>query len=103
MPFGLTNAPAVFQRLMQSVLMGLNPVDGNQFVSVYIDDVLLYSRTLPEHLEHLESVTQRIEQASLKLKPSRMLLLSFSVLYSHSYSNSSECSLANIYCSADNM
>ena len=71
MPFGLTNAPAVFQRLMQSVLMGLNPVDGNQFVSVYIDDVLVYSRTLPEHLEHLQLVIQRIQQASLKLKPSK--------------------------------
>ena len=44
MPFGLTNAPAVFQRLMQKVLMGLNPVDGSHFVSVYyIDDVLIYS------------------------------------------------------------
>ena len=43
MPFGLTNAPAVFQRLMQSVLMGLNPVDGRHFVSVYIDDILVYS------------------------------------------------------------
>ena len=71
MPFGLTNAPAVFQRLMQSVLMGLNPVDGNQFVSVYIDDVLVYSRTLPEHLEHLQLVIQRIQQAGLKLKPSK--------------------------------
>ena len=71
MPFGLTNAPAVFQRLMQSVLMGLNPTDGNQFVSVYIDDVLIYSRTLPEHLEHLKLVIERIEQAGLKLKPSK--------------------------------
>ena len=34
-PFGLTNAPAVFKRLMQTVLMGLNPVGGKQFVSVY--------------------------------------------------------------------
>ena len=71
MPFGLTNAPAVFQRLMQSVLMGLNPTVGNQFVSVYIDDVLIYSRTLSEHLEHLKLVIERIEQAGLKLKPSK--------------------------------
>lgn len=39
MPFGLTNVPAVFQRLI-TVLMGLNPVGGKQFVSVYIDDIL---------------------------------------------------------------
>ena len=43
MPFGLTNVPAVFQRLMQMVLMGLNPIEGKQFVSMYIDDVLVLS------------------------------------------------------------
>ena len=40
MPFGLRNAPAVFQRLMQCVLAGLNPEDGPPFVSVYVDDIL---------------------------------------------------------------
>lgn len=71
MPFGLTNAPAVFQRLMQTVLMGLNPVGGKQFVSVYIDDVLVYSQSLDEHLEHLRLVIQKIQDAGLKLKPSK--------------------------------
>ena len=42
MPFGLCNAPSVFQRLMQRVLMGLNPAEGPDFVSVYIDDVLVF-------------------------------------------------------------
>lgn len=46
MPFGLCNAPAVFQRLMQQVLMGLNPPNQPAFVSVYIDDVLVFSRSL---------------------------------------------------------
>jgi len=81
MPFGLTNAPAVFQRLMQSVLMGLNPTVGNQFVSVYIDDVLIYSQTLPEHLEHLKLVIKRIEQAGLKLKPRKCLFVRDEVEY----------------------
>ena len=49
MPFGLTNAPAVFQRLMQQALTGLNPEEGSDFVSVYIDDILIFSRTLKDH------------------------------------------------------
>ena len=57
MPFGLTNAPAVFQRLMQRVLSGLNPEDGPDFVSVYIDDVLTLiiplSKQSWKHLIHL--------------------------------------------------
>ena len=56
MPFGSKNAaPAVFQRLMQRVLHGLNPEVGPDFVSVYLDDVLVFSETL-EHLGHLCSV-----------------------------------------------
>ena len=69
MPFGLTNAPGVFQRLMQQVLMGLNPEDGPDFVSVYIDDVLVFSKTLEEHLHHLELVLKRVIEVGLKLKP----------------------------------
>ena len=52
MPFELTNAPSAFQRLMQQVLMGLNPESGPGFVSVYIDDVLIFSKTLTDHLKH---------------------------------------------------
>lgn len=71
MPFGLTNAPGVFQRLMERVLAGLNPPDGAAFVVVYIDDVLVFSRSLEEHLEHLRRVILRICEAGLKLKPSK--------------------------------
>ena len=71
MLFGLTNAPAIFQRLMQAVLMGLNPVGGQQFVSVYIDDVLVFSQTLEEHLVHLRLMIQQLQNAGLKLKPSK--------------------------------
>ena len=45
MPFGLTNAPAVFQRLVQRLLTGLNPPSGPDFVAVYIDDLLVFSPT----------------------------------------------------------
>ena len=81
MPFGLTNAPAVFQRLMQRVLMGLNPESGPDFVSVYIDDVLVFSRTLEEHLEHLRVVIERIRDAGLKLKPSKCHFIQEEVEY----------------------
>ena len=69
MPFGLTNAPSVFQRLMQKVLAGLNPENGPDFVAAYIDDILVFSRILEEHLEHLRLVIERLEEAKLKLKP----------------------------------
>lgn len=69
MPFGLTNAPGVFQRLMQRVLAGLNPLDGQEFVSVYIDDILVYSRSWEDHLQHLKAVFNRLTKVGLRLKP----------------------------------
>ena len=71
MPFGLRNAPAVFQRLIQQVLTGLNPEDGNDFVTAYIDDILIFSPTLHEHLEHLRKVIERLQDVNLKLKPTK--------------------------------
>ena len=58
MLFGLTNTPTVFQRHMQRVLMGLNPGEGQDFVAVYIDNVLVCVRilTYPQHLEHLRLI-----------------------------------------------
>jgi hypothetical protein len=70
-PFGLTNAPAAFQHLMQRVLMGLNPEEGPDFLAVYTDDhdVLLFSRTLENHLKQLAMVMDRLQEVGLKLKP----------------------------------
>ena len=65
MPFGVMNAPAVFQRLMQRVLSGL------QFASVYLDDVIVYSETLEEHVNHLKAIFERLRKANLKLKPEK--------------------------------
>ena len=92
MPFGLSNAPAVFQRLMQKVLMGLNLEDGQAFVSVYLDDILIFSRTLEEHLDHLRAVLQRIVDASLKLKwpKVRVCLQRSGILGSHTHPQRTE-------------
>ena len=79
MPFGLTNAPAVFQRLMQKVISGLNPAEGPDFVCVYIDDLLIFSRSLEEHLDHLRLVMNRLRQAKLKLKPTKCHFVRHSV------------------------
>ena len=81
MPFGLRNAPAAFQWLMQQVTSGLNPDEGPGFVSVYIDDILVYSKSLPEHIQHLEHVFARLQQYGLKLKRSKCRLLRQEVQY----------------------
>ena len=71
MPFGLTNAPGVFQRLMQRVLSGLNKPDGPRFVSVYLDDILVFSNSLGDHLKHLKTVIEKLVDVGLKLKPAK--------------------------------
>lgn len=63
MPFGLCNAPATFQRLMNTVLHECI----GRFVAVYLDDIIVYSRTYEEHLEHLTRVFEELRKASLKL------------------------------------
>ena len=81
MPFGLKNAPAVFQRLMQKVLMDLNPEEGPPFVSVYLDDLLVFSRTFEEHLEHIRLVIECLKRAGLKLNPSKCHFICMLVKY----------------------
>ena len=81
MPFGLTNVPAVFQRLMQKVLSDLKIDDGRDFAEVYIDDVLIFSETLAEHLQHIRLVLERLKKAGLKLKPAKCHFLRESVEY----------------------
>jgi hypothetical protein len=65
MPFGLCNAPAKFQRIMTDFL--------HKFVTVYLDDVCVYNRTLEEHLEHVRLVHQRFKEEGLKLRLKKCL------------------------------
>ena len=66
---------------MQKVLAGLNPENGPDYVVVYIDDILVFSRTLEDHLEHLCRVIQRIREAGLKMKPSKCSFIGEEVEY----------------------
>eukprot|EP00879_Flechtneria_rotunda_P001398 GHRR01001550.1.p1 GENE.GHRR01001550.1~~GHRR01001550.1.p1 ORF type:complete len:633 (+),score=44.76 GHRR01001550.1:1745-3643(+) len=61
LPFGLTNAPATFQALMNNVL---GPYL-DKFVVVYLDDILIYSQTPEEHLEHVAKVLEALERHEL--------------------------------------
>jgi hypothetical protein len=64
MPFGLCNAPATFQRMMNDRFRDFL----HKFVTVYLDDVCVYSRSLEKHLEHLRLVLQRFQEEGLKLR-----------------------------------
>ena len=56
---------------MQKSPMGLNPENGPDFVTVNINDVLAFSCTLDEHLEHLRTVIERLQALGLNLKPTK--------------------------------
>ena len=81
MPFGLTNAPSVFQRLMQQILSSTNPEDGPRFVTAYIDDLLVFSSTLSEHLHHLRLILTKLWDVGLKLNPSKCCFIRKEVEY----------------------
>ena len=67
MPFGLTNAPATFQCIMNEVLQPFL----RKFVLVFLDDILVYSATLEDHLAHLRAVLAQLRQHQFYLKASK--------------------------------
>jgi hypothetical protein len=67
MSFGLTNAPAHFMYLMISIFMP----ELDQFVMVFIDDILVYSKSMEEHEEHLRIVLQQLREHQLYAKFSK--------------------------------
>ncbi|GJS39190.1 putative reverse transcriptase domain-containing protein [Tanacetum coccineum] len=67
MPFGLTNAPAIFMDLMNSICRSYL----DKFVIVFIDDILIYSKTQEEHVEHLRLVLELLKKEKLYAKFSK--------------------------------
>jgi hypothetical protein len=67
MSLGLTNAPAHFMYLMNSVFL----TELEKFVVVFIDDILIYSKTKEEHVEHLRVVLTRLREHQLYAKFSK--------------------------------
>jgi hypothetical protein len=68
LPMGLSNAPATFQRAMQAILRPLTEGEA-ACVAIYLDDLLVYSRTLEEHAAHLRAVFAALRQHDLRLHP----------------------------------
>ena len=64
MPFGLTNAPATFQHFMNDIFQDLL----DAFVIIYLDDILIFSNSSEEHIQHVHTVLQRLLQHNLYAK-----------------------------------
>ena len=70
MPFGLTSAPSTFQRIMNNIFFDLL----DKGVLVYLDDILVYSRTVSEHIRLLDEVFSLFAKHKLYLKESKCSL-----------------------------
>ncbi|GBG80460.1 hypothetical protein CBR_g30923 [Chara braunii] len=77
MPFGLTNAPTTFQRCMNDLFRPWL----DRFVVVYLDDILVFSRTLEEHQGHLRQVLEKLREANFKINTKKCEWEKTQVLY----------------------
>ncbi|XP_050310841.1 uncharacterized protein LOC126746579 [Anthonomus grandis grandis] len=77
MPFGLKNAPSTFQRVMDNILMGIL----NKRCLVYMDDIIIYSPTIHEHINRLQEVFKRLRKSNLKIQPDKCEFLRKEVAY----------------------
>ena len=67
MPFGLINAPATCQKMINDALRQYL----NIFVIAYLDDIMIYSTTLKEHVQHVSQVLECLNRRDLRLKPEK--------------------------------
>ena len=77
MPFGLTNAPATFQCLMESCLGEMHL----KWCIIYLDDIIVFSKTPEEHIERLRGVFEKLSVAGLRLKLSKCEFFKSGITY----------------------
>ena len=81
LPFGLVNAPATYQRLMEDCFQGLHL----NICYIYLDDLVVLSKTFEEHLDRLEKIFQRLREVNLKLAPKKYELFKSKFKYYSSF------------------
>ena len=74
-PFGLAQAPAYFQELMTGILKDFS------FAVAYLDDIIIFSKTLQEHLSHIRKVFEKLRSAKLSMKMSKCNFFSKEIQY----------------------
>ena len=77
MPMGLSTSPAAFSRLMTLAMAGIK---GTRCL-IYLDDLIVFSRTITEHIKNLEEVFKRLQQANLKIHPKKTHFLQEMVVF----------------------
>ena len=75
LPFGISSAPGIFQRVIESILQGIDSV------VVYLDDILISGSTEEGHLQVLDEVLSRLDRAGLRVKKSKCEFMKPSVTY----------------------
>ena len=75
LPFGVASAPAIFQKVMDTVLQGLPKV------MCYLDDILISASTPEEHLDNVKQVLQRLKQYGIRARKTKCAFMCTAVEY----------------------
>ena len=88
MPFGVINGPGKFQRALDDILGDFKW----QFVIAYVDDLIVYSETLEDHIVHLQKLFERLHASNVKLNPSKVQFFKNKVSFLGFIIENGECS-----------